>query len=357
MNPLRILIVEDYEQDLENFRETVQIYGEEKDRDIEVVECTNLDEAIGKLDPSFDGAIIDIELSTQNGEGDEGNQIIRQIAESYFRIPIFVYTANPTRVDESIEGIDVYIKGKSEYSDLLDRFWAIYDTGLTRIMGGRGKIEELLSRIFRKNLTPRRDNWIERSKNEGQSRTERALLRYTLNHMLHLLDDDSESCFPEEVYLSPPLLDGITTGSIVNEKTSNQPFVVLSPACDLVLRGQNGKPNTDRILLVEIESVNDALGGSRNKNRVESLVKNRRQYFHWLPPAYCFEGGVLNFTSLKTLTRHEFGEKFEKPSIQISPFFVKDIVARFSSFYARQGQPDIDSTDFVDCWTAHQGEA
>ena len=354
MNPLRLLIVEDYEQDLEDFRETVAIYAVDKDRDIEVVECTNLDEAMGKLDPSFDGAIIDIELSTQDDKVDEGNQLIRQIAESYFRIPIFVYTANPTRVDESIEGIDVYIKGKSEYSDLLDRFWAVYDTGLTRIMGGRGKIEELLSRIFRKNLTPRRDNWIERSKNEGQSRTERALLRYTLNHMLHLLDDDGESCFPEEVYLSPPLLDGITTGSIVKDKSDNQQFAILSPACDLVIRGQNGKPNTDYILLVEIESVDDALDGSRNKNRVESLVKNRRQYFHWLPPTDFFEGGVLNFRKLKTLTMPEFDDKFENPSIQISPFFVKDIVARFSSFYARQGQPDIDSGDFVARYAAPQ---
>ena len=63
MNPLRLLIAEDYEQDLENFRETVEIYGEEKDRDIEVVECTNLDEALELLDNSFDGVIIDFKTS------------------------------------------------------------------------------------------------------------------------------------------------------------------------------------------------------------------------------------------------------------------------------------------------------
>ena len=347
MNPLRILIVEDYEQDLENFRDTVAIYGEEKDRDVEVVECTNLDEAMGKLDPSFDGAIIDIELSTQDDKVDEGNQLIRQIAESYFRIPIFVYTANPTRVDESIEGIDVYIKGKSEYSDLLDRFWAVYDTGLTRIMGGRGKIEELLSRIFRKNLTPRRDNWIERSKNEGQSRTERALLRYTLNHMLHLLDDDGESCFPEEVYLSPPLLDGITTGSIVKGKSDNQQFAILSPACDLVIR-KNGEFKTDRLLLVKIECANGILDkattdikkmaeGRRKKEKLDDRLRdilnnNYTLYYHWLPKTDFFAGGFLNFRKVNALTKDEFDDKFENPSIQISPFFVKDIVARFSSF-------------------------
>lgn len=35
-------------------------------------------------------------------------------------------------------------------------------------------------------------------------------------------------------------------------------------------------------------------------------------------------------------------EAFENPSVQISSLFLKDIVARFSSYYARQGQPDID---------------
>ena len=148
----------------------------------------------------------------------------------------------------------------------------------------------------------------------------------------------------------------ITTGSVVKEKTTEQPFVVLSPPCDLVIRGENGKSNTNRILLVEIESVNDALDGRRNKNSVASLVKNNRQYFHWLPLTHFFEGGVLNFRKLNTLTKDEFEENFEKPAIQISPSFVKDIVARFSSYYARQGQPDIDSSDFVTRYVSWQQE-
>ena len=35
------------------------------------------------------------------------------------------------------------------------------------------------------------------------------------------------------------------------------------------------------------------------------------------------------------------------PSIQISPPFVKDIVARFSSFYSRQGQPTVDFDELM----------
>ena len=354
MSELRLLIVEDDEQDLRRCRRAINRYKREKNRDTNLVECKTLNEALERLDNSFDGAIIDLKLADQ---GDEGNQVIEQIEKSFFRIPIAIFTGNPgnrnDNLNEKIMLIGVFIKGEIEYYQLLDRFWDIYDTGLTRIMGGRGKIEENLTKVFLENLLPQIEKWVSYGK-EGSERTEKALLRYALNHLFQLLEEGDESCFPEEVYLSPPLLDTITTGSIVKEKTSGQLFVILSPACDLVIR--NGKSNTDHILLVEIESVNDALEGSRNKNRVESLVKNNRQYRHWLPSTNFFKGGVLNFRKLKTLNKADFDEQFEKPSIQISSPFVKDIVSRFSSYYARQGQPDIDSTDFVARYTQEQEE-
>ena len=357
MSKLRLLIVEDVEEELESCREDVEAYKRDKERDIELVECKTLDEALEELDNSFDGAIIDLKLTPQ---GDEGNQVIEEIGKPFFRIPIFIFTGNLDTWNESIEGIEVFIKGKIGYYDLLDRFWDIYDTGLTRIMGGRGKIEELLGTVFRKNLSPQMDKWIEHSQKDGQDRTERTLLRYTFNHMLHVLDDDEEHYFPEEVYLHPPLSENITTGSIVKEKTSELPFVVLSPACDLVIR-KSGDFKTDRILLVEIEVesdiVNAALDGIKRKRSKEDKLKavsnnSHELYYHWLPPTDFFEGGVINFRKLKTVNEVDFDEQFETPSIQISPFFVKDIISRFSSYYARQGQPDIDSDDFVARYTA-----
>ena len=354
MSKLRLLIVEDDERDLMACRDSVERYIDEKKRDIELVKCKTLDEALEALDNSFDGAVIDLKLADQ---GDEGNQVIKKIEESFFRIPIAIFTANPGNSDDDLNQkimlLGVFQKRETRYDELLDQFWDIYNTGLTHIMGGRGKIEKLLSKVFLENLLPQIETWVSYGK-EDSERTENALLRYALNHLFQLLEEGDESCFPEEVYLYPHVSEKITTGSIVKEKTSDQLFVILSPACDLVIR--NGKSNTDHILLVEIESVNDALEGSRNKNRVESLVKNNRQYRHWLPSTNFFKGGVLNFRKLKTLNKADFDEQFEKPSIQISPPFVKDIVSRFSSYYARQGQPDIDSTDFVARYTQQQEE-
>ena len=349
MSELRILLVEDDERDLERCRRDRKNYEEENHRDIKIVECKTIYDVLEELETPFDGAIIDLKLTPL---GTEGNQVIRHIRESLFRIPIFIYTADSEVWDESVKGIEVFLKDDFKYYDLLDKFCETYDTGFTRILGGGGKIEELLGKVFLDNLLQQRKKWVSYGKSDLE-RTENALLRYTLNHLLQLLDEDGKPHFREEFYLYPHVSKHITTGSIVREKTSNRPFVVLSPACDLVIR-QNGTSNTGHILLVETESIDNALDGSRSKGKVKELVRNRHQHLHWLPKIKRFEGGVLNFRKLETLNKNDFDEKFDQPLIQISPFFVKDIVSRFSSYYGRQGQPDIDSDDFVDCYIQQQ---
>ena len=356
MSELRLLIVEDNERDLRSFRNSVKVYKDEKDRTIDVVECETLEDALETLDNSFDGAIIDLKLADQ---GDEGNQVIEKIIKSFFRIPIAIFTGNRGNWDDNLNDkimlIGVFTKGAIGYDGLLDKFWEIYNTGLTRIMGGRGLIEQRLAKVFLKNLQPQINTWISYGE-ENSKRTEKALLRHTLNHLLQLLEVNQEHCYPEEVYLYPlypPVLDEITTGSMV--KADNQWFVVLSPACDLIRRGENGVRNTKHILLGKIERIEEALDGSTGKGKVTELCTNKHTYHHWLPETDFFEGGVLNFRKLVSLKEDDFEERFGKPTIQISPFFVKDIVSRFSSYYARQGQPDIDRTainSFIDRYTA-----
>ena len=277
MNKLRLLIVEDVEQELESFRDDLEDYTQDKQRDIDLVECKTLEEALNTLDNSFDGAIIDLKL--ENHRSNEGNQIVEKIRESFFRIPIAIFTGNPGdwnhNLNEKTMLIDVFTKGETGHYELLDKFWEIYNTGLTRIMGGRGLIEQRLSEVFLKNLLPQISTWVAYGV-ENSERTENALLRYTLNHLLQLLEENEERCFPEEFYLYPPMSENITTGSIVKKKKSDQPFVVLSPACDFVRR--NGGFKTDRILLVEIADENDivniALNGITRKRSKENRLRD-----------------------------------------------------------------------------------
>ena len=350
MNEIKILLVEDAKDQQEIFEDIVNVFNRESDLNVKYEIAEDTREASEKIDNSYHGAIIDLSLR-DNEEG--GNEIVHQLGDSFTRIPIIFVTAFANKVIDHPSVIRTRRREdntKTYKSDLL-LFQKIHDTGLTRIMGGTGLIEQQLSEVFLKNLLPQIDTWISYAEIYARTdpeRTEKALLRYTLNHLLQLLEDDREDYFPEEVYLYPPVLDEVTTksklttGSMV--KANNRWFVVLSPACDLIRRGENGVRNTDRILLGKIERIEEALDGNTGKGKVTELCTNKHTYHHWLPETDFFEGGVLNFRKLVSLKEDDFEERFGKPIIQISPFFVKDIVSRFSSYYARQGQPDIDRT-------------
>ncbi len=356
MNSIRLLVVEDDPQDIGTCRSTVERYRDEKQREVELVECKDVDEAFGKLDNTFDGAIIDLRLGD---DGDEGNQVIQRIKERQYRFPVAILTGTPTSADPEFLYIGVFKKGDpgAGYDDLLDRFWRIHDTGLTRILGGRGIIESRLSAVFWRNILPQIEKW-EAYGQANSTRTENALLRHTLNHLIQLIDEDIERYFPEEFYLFPPPSENLRTGSILNDKESDQQFAVLSPDCDLVVRS-DGTRNTDRILFVEIVSPKvlfdwfgsdapSALGRDRKDTLVRALENNGPRYYHCLPETDFFSLGFLNFRRVSTMGVDEIKQKFDlPPKVQISPPFVKDIVARFSSYYARQGQPDIDFSNLV----------
>ena len=357
MTGIKLLVVEDDPQDIKTCRNTVERYRHEKKRDVELVECKDLDEALDKLDNTLDGAIVDLRLGD---EGDEGNQVIQWIRERYYRLPVAILTGTPSAADQEFPFIGVFKKGESGsgYDDLLDRFWSIQQTGLTRILGGRGAIEVKLAEVFSNNILPQIKKW-ETYGEADSARTENALLRHTLNHLIQLIDEDLEHYYPEEFYLHPPPSESVRTGSILRAKENEQLFVVLSPDCDLVIRS-NGKRNTDRLLLVEIVSPNVVYGwfdiqslSSLSQNKKDTakraLENNGPRHYHCLPQTDSFPLAFINFRRVSTVGVDHVGEMLKlPPEAQISPPFVKDIVARFSSYYARQGQPDVDFTGLVE---------
>jgi hypothetical protein len=349
MSAFRLLFVEDDQNELEMYRSTAQRYEIEKEREIEFVESKTLGEALEKIDNSFDGAIIDLKLGH---EADAGNRVIREIHDKY-RIPVAILTGTPGNADSAFsEIIKVYIKGESELDEILDDLLKIYDTGLTKIFGGRGHIEDTMNKVFWNNIIPQLDSW--KSHVERRENTEKALLRFVMNHLLEHLTDDSDNCYPEEMYITPVISDNIRTGSIVLNRENQKNYIVMSPACDLVIRG-DGNFKTDRIMLCEIEdhdsvkdiAVEGITSADRKKRKLKDILKNNyTDYYHWLPITSAFPGGFINFRWTIALNKTDFVEKFNPPKVQISSHFIKDIVSRFSSYYARQGQPDFDF-DFI----------
>ncbi len=357
----KVLFVEDNKNDLDTFRSTIDRYFEEKkDRRFKIVFAKNLQEAFKELDNSFDGAIIDLKL---NGDGNAGNKVIDSIIENY-RIPIAVFTGTPENVEQR-DLVEIFKKGEIQYDVVLDKLFEYYQTGLTRILGGRGHLEQTMNRVFWKNIIPTIEVW--KTYNSQGKKTEEALLRYTVSHMIETLDNESEFYFPEEMYIAPPISNDIRTGSIVKKKDAGEYFIVLNPSCDLVVHKGNYK--TDHIMICAIEKINMRLIANAKRdisieilaedddqikkdksnkiNRAKTILNqlprnNYCLYFHYLPTTKLFPGGFINFRKIETYKLTDFRQKFDNPSVQISSAFIKDIISRLSTYYARQGQPDFD---------------
>jgi CheY-like chemotaxis protein len=339
----KILMVEDNESDLETCRSSLKRYIKETGTEIKVIEAKTLDEALACLDNSFDGAIVDLRLDLA-GSGDEGTQVVKVI-HSEHRIPVAIFTGTPQNADPDFTYIGVYKKGEIEYIDLFNIFFDIYNSGLTKVTGGRGIIEETMTKVFLENILPQWKTWVSYSKT-GKN-TEQALLRFMINHLMELLDDDG-ACFPEEMYITPPVSTNIKTGGIVKKRKRSNYFIVLTPACDLVIR-RDGLCKTDYVKVCEIDQfeplrdhvINGVPKKKTQQQKIKELLKNNHsEYYHWLPSGDNFCGGFINFRKGFSVPVKIFNDIFEPPELQVSSQFIKDIVHRFSVFYARQGQPD-----------------
>jgi hypothetical protein len=227
-----------------------------------------------------------------------------------------------------------------------------------------------MDKVFWNSILPHLGEW--KKYKEKEKDTEKALLRFVVSHITEIIDDDVERYFIQEMYIFPVISNAPKTGSIVKSKVTNQFHIILSPACDLA--SHDGSFKTDRILLCNIHSAdqiltdavqkqkdvmiletdNDEVRARKTKSQnaimaklFDKICRNvHTTYFHYLPKTNIFEGGIVNFRIIETYSPEKFNETFHDPSLQISGAFTKDIVARFSSYYARQGQPDLDFDDY-----------
>ena len=340
MTALMVVLVEDDDSQVKQYKDVLDDYTVRLGRPIEMSVCRTVDEAKDQVDSSVDAVVLDLNLGKNTGDGTE---VIDELRD-HFRVPVAILTGTPSDADEDPPVVRVFTKGKHGFDEVLNHLWNIYSIGLTRIMGGRGLLEERLNRVFQRNLLPSLDVWLTYGA-KNPDRTEKALLRFALGHLVADLEGDETPCYPEEAYLAPPLEDSFTTGTIVRRSSDKTDHVVMTPACDLVVR--DGKRKVDWVVVAEIiseQEVFENLKGNANdrKRRQERLRRNSEDYcYHWLPKSGSVDGGFIDFRRLQTTALGRFTCEFQQLGARIAPSFIKDVVSRFSAFYARQGQPII----------------
>lgn len=351
---IRILIVEDSDDMYESYSDAA-IELSSVEQKIDLVRETSATQAqTALLSNHFDGAIVDLNLDQGNPEEASGNDVLKRIVESH-RFPVVVVSGNLQNLDQAIR------EKKSGFLKFFDRVTAndeifkyilkIHKTGITRILGGRGQIEQRLGEIFWRHLACDFDNW-----DAGERDSERTLLRYTVAHLAEYLDipDGEDRFFHEaEFYIRPPIRKHIATGDIIERDEAR--YIVLSPACDVAVRGENegGKPtiNAERIVLAPLVEVTREKflqkgiiraddGAAKCKSALEEIIKSKRERFVFLPKYGDMYPAVIDLQNIHTFTLDEYLNA--KRIATVSGIFLKDIQSRYSAYYGRQGQPDLD---------------
>ncbi len=335
---IKLLLVEDDEGDRQGFEQSVSRFNHEHGAEFEVVPLATLHETLNALDSSFDCAVIDMKLGDTGGEG---NEVLKALSEANVRMPVVILTGTPGEADDGFVHIEVLKKGDADHIKILEDFRQVYDSGLTKVMGGRGLLEQSLSHVFKSNLLTQKEAW-KRYGQQDPDKSEKALMRHVMNHLIQLVDLDEESCVPEEFYIFPPIGDLKRTGTVLKSKENESYFAVMNPLCDLTVR-PDGEFKARHVTLCKISSLDDCAAheAKSKENLRKELEKNKRNCYHFLPSTSFFVGGFMDFEYLVSVGKEEVQNLFEEPLLQISPAFMKDVVARFSSFYGRQGQPTL----------------
>jgi hypothetical protein len=348
---INILIVEDDKNQQQSYKDSITLFNKNHDIPISCTIKENLAESKKLLEWNiFDAAIIDLKLKGTDSDG-EGNKIIKEIKYK-LRYPIFVVTGFPDDLDPDLREQNIFFKIYQKgiiFMDIFNKIESIYNTGLTKILGGRGIIEGYLTDIFWNNLSNSLDNWI------MEKNPEKKVLRYILTHLSEYLDLDESGAFEKyhatEVYIKPPLRTKILTGDILIEKETNKNFIILSPVCDLA---QN---KAEYVILAEIEPLTSGIVYEKKKlikkdeepektKCSEQILKkilnnNYSLKYYFLPYTAIYQGGLINFQKISSYKFKVIERNFTFLA-SISHQFVKDIISKFSSYYSRQGSPDFD---------------
>lgn len=334
---INILLVEDEESQIQMIKEAVETYCISNGCEINIDSIKNDLEIGNKLfDKKYDCIVIDINWGEENPDG--GKKLINKIVNKK-RIPLIVYAGNLSYVEDIEEqiGFKKFIR-TTPFRTVLDEIKRIKDLKIFDLIGYSGELDAKITDIFWNDL----EKSIKSIKNIPEYDDSNALVRMLTTRIVNKLNINEEGKQKYfEFYISPPVSDDVHNGDIYTIDGEN--YLVIMPECQIIHH------LSEPVVMAHIdyEKINNKLEivkrAGENKranvlNDVLSLEKNPSGQF--IPPFKDKGIGFINFANICTISR----EKLIKDNkyVSINPEYMKNIQARFSQYYSRQGQPDID---------------
>lgn len=349
---MKLLIVEDEQDQIQLYTDLIESHNKNSEIQITPFPINNLEDAKrALLSSEYDAAIVDLRLSSTTIDL-EGLELIEEIIDK-LRFPLFVVSGSIAQIDKEENSLFKKRSRDGDFKAVLSEIIEIYNTGITHILGRKGKIDEYLNKIFWDHLSTSMDIWINdqlRTPEQKQKVLERYILLHVQEYLELTTESDFEDYHPAEIYITPPIKTKLFTGDILLENETQKKYIVLTPSCDLVHEGK-----TDNVLLVGVEDkehgqiselksiINNAeIGKDRRNNassKLKNLVKNNIPKYHFLPEYNGISAGLVDFQVLKSVNKNDIKDQFKRLT-SVNNSFTKDIVARFSFYYSRQGSPD-----------------
>lgn len=331
-------MIEDDKTEVDSFRISLDVFNEDKDTEIVLYVCDGADlkhfEYLYR--ERIDVIIIDIKLGSN-----DGNEIIKEIINKK-RLPVIIYTGNVNdiTIDEPLSSLYiVFDRKKVKHNEMLDYIMEVFNSNYTITIGNNGLIDDEIQNIFNNYY---KTFLSDENSQESIMRMVSSIIydKYSSN------DDESLEIQINESYFVNSGRGKTYAGEIY--KSSKKYYIITNPPCDI-----ENKNALDRYALLGInidkynelirEKIERSYDGINEisqtlKNSITPYINNSKGRFHLIPEFGDFPGGIIDFQDIITVPKKKFyRHKFEY-SVTVVPHIFSNILARFSSYYSRQGQ-------------------
>lgn len=322
---IRILFVDDNQETLDSYEESIKVENDslqEESMQYKAYKALTYEKALDILDENrIDIAVIDLDLGSEF----TGEDITKYILKRY-SIPIFIATGKPADFDSKLIGPMVKVLNRDDMS-LLNEIKKQMQSKLVRFFSkNNGFLEQQIVEFFWDHMSKNLPYWDQYTIDE----IDLVLLRHTtacLNEKLYVSNSSGKyfnKYHPGEMYIYPFIKDKHHTGDIV--KKNDDFFIILTPSCDIV----NNK-NDYHVLarIINNDSEKESFYPIKNFAKIFEVDNKDKEI---LKPS-------IYFQDLISVKKEEISDYVRVASISYP--FLKDIIARFSRYYARQGSPEI----------------
>lgn len=346
---IQIIIVEDDKTLQDMYKTSIEEFNIENEK-YEII-CSHLynDNEVAQLlyDRHIDAIIIDLDWGTGSQEN-EGNRLVRKIYKDC-RVPIFIVSGNLQFLEEEYEESPIFKKYQRDEVDVHKLFREIedlYKTGYTNALGNQSEIDNMLTKVFWEHMSTTITSW----KNQEQNFRIQRMLRFAItriNEMLTINTNNEHDDYDAlEFYIKPPIKDKPFTGDIISY--DGKKYIVITAACDM----EQNKSDFVVLCQIDFDIFDDLKKRIKDESKdAESQLGNyinnaNKPRYHLLPPCQLFSGGLVDFQMIRGVSKDDFNEEASVIA-SINPVFNKDIQARFSHYYGRQGQPQLNRGNIV----------